>query len=38
MFKTHFLPHVHLSEVCENYSIQLSDDWNNFYKTTNHLQ
>ena len=28
---------AHLCEVFENCSIQLSNDWNNFYETTEHL-
>ena len=36
--KTRFLRLVHLCEVFENCSIQLSNDWNNFYETTNNLQ
>ena len=38
MCETCFLWLVHLCEVCENCSIWLSNDWNNFYKTTDHLQ
>ena len=38
MFETRFLRLVHLFEVFENCSIPLSNDWNNFYETTDHLQ
>ena len=38
MFETRFLRPVHLFEVFENCSIRLSNDWNNFYETTDHLQ
>ena len=38
MFETRFLRLVHLCEVSENCSIRLSNDWNNFYETTAHLQ
>ena len=33
-----FLRLVHLCKVFENCSIRLSNDWNHFYKTTDHLQ
>ena len=36
--KTHFLRLVHLCEVFENCSIWLSNDWNSFYESTDHLQ
>ena len=38
MFETFFLRLVHLCEVFENCSIRLSNDWNHFYETTDHLQ
>ena len=38
MFETRFLRLVHLFEVFENCSIRLSNDWNNFYETNDHLQ
>ena len=38
MFETRFLRLEHLYEVFENSSIRLSNDWNNFYETTDHLQ
>jgi len=38
MFETLFLRLVHLCEVFENCSIQLNNDWNHFYATTDHLQ
>ena len=37
MFETRFLWLVHLLEAFENCSIQLSNDWNNFYETNDHL-
>ena len=36
--KTRFLRLVHLYEVFEDCSIRLSNDLNNFYETTDHLQ
>jgi len=38
MFETLSLQHVHLCEVFGNCSIRLSNDWNHFYETTDHLQ
>ena len=38
MFETRFLRLVHLCEVFENRSIRLSNDLNDFYETTDHLQ
>ena len=38
MFENRFLRLVHLFEVFENRLIRLSNDWNNFYETNDHLQ
>ena len=38
MFETRFLRLVRLFEVFENCSTRLSNDWNNFYETADHLQ
>ena len=38
IFETRFLWLVFPFEVFENSSIRLSNDWNNFYETNDHLQ
>ena len=38
MFEARFLPLLHLCEVCDNCSIRLGHDWNNFYEKTDHFQ
>ena len=38
MFETRFLRLVQLFELFENCSVRLSNDWNNFFETNDHLQ